>query len=790
MASQVVRLYLRVRHTKDPGVYSINHKNFSYRNENYVFRSIFSKESSQQEIYEEIGKPLVDNIMQGINGILLAYGSSGAGKTYSLLGDQGQDGLLQRVLEDVFQRARILKPKKAINIVLSSFEIDKERIKDLAKLLPNNKNRFNEETLEIREHLGNAYIDNLTVTQIDSLKDALHIIQEGRRLRKIPDPNFESLSLVHTVFKITVSQKEMNVSKAGTLTIVDLADSESNQSSILKTLDSLRNLIIDLQQGHHASSDESILTKILANNIKHNCLTSVLFHVNTSNDQTCHNTLMFSNNCYSHENDSGTESLVFKSQQQMVRVRKLQDEIKDLKHQIDKTQEIHEGKLRGFGEIIGFNVDIEAVFGNNPGKEKKSIENHVNSVEILDEVQTRNKRLELKLNKNSIIFEELQKFELKNKERNASQIKALEDQIKTVKLEIIELNEKIQENVRKKLNHRTEELHQILISNHLLLEEKAAIIQNLPLTLQSIASDMRAVIDYKELGKSELENELSKKYKQNEENHSKNIKKIKQDIDQALKTLDNKMRVFDTECSIYIREKYERIKRIEKEIIKLYNLYLDQDRLIKNIECGLFNNGIKPIYITIHDIPKPPQREKYPYLFKSLMTNGVLTSSKDNNFIKISNSLFTKKYSRTTKNSFYAVRSSFRITFPPPEKVVEIKPDEGDDEEDEEGKDDIKLEEEEEEEEEKEEISEKSIILREEAEKIQKRTVEIAKKAKEMKYETNSLEVKVRDKEVEIRKMTGERDKHRELYCNIVKSKVENRVVIESQKRLLDKFII
>lgn len=176
------------------------------------------------------------------------------------------------------------------------------------------------------------------------------------------------------------------------------------------------------------------------------------------------------------------------------------------------------------------------------------------------------------------------------------------------------------------------------------------------------------------------------------------------------------------------------------------------------------------------------------------MTNGVLTSSKDNNFIKISNSLFTKKYARTTKNSFYTARSNFRVTFPPPERVVEIRPDEGE-EDNEENKDDKGLEEEdqegeEEEEEEKEEISEKSILLREEAGKMQQRAVEVARKAKEVKYAANCLEVRVRDKEVEVKKMTVERDKHKELYCNIVKSKVESRVVMESQKRLLDKFII
>ncbi|OMJ71462.1 hypothetical protein SteCoe_30329 [Stentor coeruleus] len=777
MASQVVRLYLRVRHTKDQANYTIDHKTFKYNNDNYVFHRIFSKETSQQDLFEEVGRPLVDNIMRGINGILLAYGASGAGKTHSLLGDHEQEGIVQRALEEIFQRAKVLRTKKNIGVVLSCFEIDKERIRDLARILSDGKQHFGEESLEIREHQGNVYIDNLTITQIDSLHEALHMIQEGRRLRKAPDLNVESHSLVYTVFKITVSQKEMNICKAGTLTIVDLADSDSVQEGITKTLESLRHLIVDLQQGHHASSDESTLTKILASNLKHNCLTSVLFHINNSQDKPSHNTLDYSNNCYSHINNPSAESVVFKSQQQIMRIRKLQDEILDLKHQIDKAQEIHESKLRGFGDIIGFNIDIESVInGNNMEKEKKNIESHVNSVEVLDEVQIRNKRLELKLKKNSKIFEDLQKFESKNKDRNSEQIKTLEDQIKSVKIEIIELNEKIQENVRKKLNSRTEELNQVLLSNHMELEEKAAVIHNLPFTLQSIASDMRAVIEYKELGKSELEFELSKKFQQNEENHSKNMVKIKQESEQSLKTLDSKMRGFETECNIYIREKCEKIKRIEKEIIGLYNLFVDHDRLVKNIESGVFNHGIKPIYITIHDIPKPPQREKFPYLFKSLMTNGVLTSSKDNNFIKISTSLFTKKYVNTKKNNLNTIGTNFRVTFPPAEKVVEIKPDEIDDEEKEKEKE--------------EDSSEKSLILQDEAGKLQQKALDLVKKVKLAKMTINGLEQRSEELDVEIKKMSCDRDKHKEMYTNLMKSKIESKIVIDSQKRLLNKYII
>lgn len=612
MSSQVVKLYLRLRNIKDSLPYTINHTSIQFESESVTFHKIFSKDSSQQDLYEELGKPLVDNLLRGINGILLAYGSSGSGKTYSLLGEPNFEGLILKALEDVFARAKILKSKKNIAIVLSCFEIYNDRIKDLARVLTDGKQRMGEESLEIREHQGNVYIDNLTVTQIDSFQEAVHMIQEGKRLRRSQSSNKENLSNVHTVFKITVSQKEMNMTKSGVLTLVDLADSNSGEESIVKTLSSLKNLLIDLQQGHHASSDECTLNKILASNFKHHCLTSLLFHVNPAQSKESISTLNFANLCYLHSINTTAENLVFKSHQQTNRMKKLQDEIRELKHRIDKSQEHHELKLRSFGDIIGFNVDVENAAINPTSKERKMIESHLDSILILDEVQNRNRRLESKLDKNTKIYEEIQKFEQKNKEKNQAQIKALEDQIRGVKIQIIELNEKIQENVRKRTVTKSEELQQVLLANHLALEESAAIIQNLPFTLQSIASDMRAVTDYKDMGRAELENELSKKFELAEAAHSRLMNKTKTETESALKYLDQEARRFENECNVYIREKLATVTELQKEIVSLYGLFQAFEKLIKEIEIGAFNGGIKPIYITVHDLPKAPQREKFP----------------------------------------------------------------------------------------------------------------------------------------------------------------------------------
>ena len=79
--------------------------------------------------------------------------------------------------------------------------------------------------------------------------------------------------------------------------------------------------------------------------------------------------------------------------------------------------------------------------------------------------------------------------------------------------------------------------------------------------------------------------------------------------------------------------------------------------------------------------------------------------------------------------------------------------------------------------------------MRTEATKLQKNLIEELKKLKIVKQNSNLLESKLFDCEAEMQKIAQDRDKHKELYANLVKNKIENKIVIDSQKRLMDKYI-
>ena len=46
--------------------------------------------ASQETVFEEVGRPICDAVLEGFNGTIMCYGQTGAGKSFSMVGD-GQD---------------------------------------------------------------------------------------------------------------------------------------------------------------------------------------------------------------------------------------------------------------------------------------------------------------------------------------------------------------------------------------------------------------------------------------------------------------------------------------------------------------------------------------------------------------------------------------------------------------------------------------------------------------------------------------------------------------------------
>jgi hypothetical protein len=70
----------------------------------YNFTRVFDPAATQAEFFKSTTLPLVQNLLQGENGLIFAYGVTNSGKTYTIQGGQGpgQGGILPRALNVIF----------------------------------------------------------------------------------------------------------------------------------------------------------------------------------------------------------------------------------------------------------------------------------------------------------------------------------------------------------------------------------------------------------------------------------------------------------------------------------------------------------------------------------------------------------------------------------------------------------------------------------------------------------------------------------------------------------------
>ncbi|CAN1238292.1 Kinesin-like protein KIN-UC [Linum grandiflorum] len=77
----------------------------NWSSESYKFDELFTETASQRRVYEAVAKPVVESVLSGYNGTVMAYGQTGTGKTYTIgkIGkdDASQRGIMVRSLEDI-----------------------------------------------------------------------------------------------------------------------------------------------------------------------------------------------------------------------------------------------------------------------------------------------------------------------------------------------------------------------------------------------------------------------------------------------------------------------------------------------------------------------------------------------------------------------------------------------------------------------------------------------------------------------------------------------------------------
>uniref|UniRef100_A0A3Q3VWM0 Kinesin-like protein n=1 Tax=Mola mola TaxID=94237 RepID=A0A3Q3VWM0_MOLML len=89
-------------------------RNGEYKETQYSFKKVFGINTTQIELFEDVAKPLVEDLIHCKNGLLFTYGVTGSGKTYTMTGSPGEGGLLPRSLDMLFNSIGPFQAKRFV----------------------------------------------------------------------------------------------------------------------------------------------------------------------------------------------------------------------------------------------------------------------------------------------------------------------------------------------------------------------------------------------------------------------------------------------------------------------------------------------------------------------------------------------------------------------------------------------------------------------------------------------------------------------------------------------------
>ncbi|XP_040909660.1 kinesin-like protein KIF1B isoform X4 [Toxotes jaculatrix] len=354
--------------------------------------------ASQNLVYNDIGKEMLQHAFEGYNVCIFAYGQTGAGKSYTMMGKQeeGQEGIIPMLCEDLFEKINedCNKEELSYSVEVSYMEIYCERVRDLL----NPKNKGN---LRVREHpLLGPYVEDLSKLAVTSYTDIADLMDAGNKARTVAATNMnETSSRSHAVFTIVFTQRkhdsetDLSTEKVSKISLVDLAGSERADSTgakgtrlkeganINKSLTTLGKVISALAEVSKKKKKtdfipyrDSVLTWLLRENLGGNSRTAMVAALSPADinyDETL-STLRYADRaknikCNAVINEDPNNKLV-----------------RDLKDEVARLKELL--RAQGLGDIL----DIDPMGDDYPGsgiKYLKDIQNNKHRYLVASENQ-------------------------------------------------------------------------------------------------------------------------------------------------------------------------------------------------------------------------------------------------------------------------------------------------------------------------------------------------------------------------------------------------------------------
>ncbi|KAM9773170.1 kinesin-like protein KIF19 isoform 2-T2 [Syngnathus typhle] len=263
------------------------------REKTYVFDVAFDYSTSQEEVYRATTKGLIEGLISGYNATVFAYGPTGCGKTYTMLGTDKEPGIYVRTLNDLFRAIEETSDDMMYSVSMSYLEIYNEMIRDLL----NPSSGF----LDLREDSkGEIQVAGITEVSTINAQEIMELLMKGNKQRtQEPTAANQTSSRSHAVLQVAVKQQSrsrdvLQEVRFARLFMIDLAGSEraaqtQNRGQRLKegahinrsllALGNCINALSDKNGNKYVNYRDSKLTRLLKDSLGGNSRTVMIAHI-------------------------------------------------------------------------------------------------------------------------------------------------------------------------------------------------------------------------------------------------------------------------------------------------------------------------------------------------------------------------------------------------------------------------------------------------------------------------------------------------------------------------------
>ncbi|KAI8917458.1 armadillo-type protein [Entophlyctis helioformis] len=286
-------IHIHIPKNEEWGFINNQQENWDFKFDNILHNA------SQENVYDECGGPIIRSLLDGYNGTILAYGQTGAGKTFTMTGateNYKHRGLIPRAISHVFREISE-RPTLAFTVRISYLEVYNEQMVDLLSTLGDGTAQPETMTV-VEDKMGSTHVKGLTIQLASNEEEALNLLFEGETNRSISEHQLnKTSSRSHCIFTLHVesrsrveSSEKVMVSK---LNLVDLAGSERLSKTetkgtslkeamyINRSLTFLEQVIIALadKKRDHVPFRQSKMTHVLRDALGGNCNTLMISNI-------------------------------------------------------------------------------------------------------------------------------------------------------------------------------------------------------------------------------------------------------------------------------------------------------------------------------------------------------------------------------------------------------------------------------------------------------------------------------------------------------------------------------